>query len=96
MKLAALALSAIVLAFGLYRTNFQVTSTKGESISDSDFECAKIITFLSMDNPIEKLPLTRVHIDHGDSGTTISTAYSWFSPYSEFEISSDCTLARRI
>ena len=96
MKSIALALALFIFVFGLYRSIVGVTYTKGASVSASEFECSKTMAALSMDNPIERLPLTSIHIDKIDSGSTIATAYFLVLPYSRFEIAPDCHSSRRI
>ena len=96
MKWVALSLVAAILAFGLYRFNVGVTYTRDLSITASDFECYKMMVSVTMDNPIERLPLTSVHFYPTDSGSVIATAYFIVLPYSKFEISPGCTGARRL
>ena len=96
MRWAAICLAAFVILFGMYRTIAGVAYTKGSSVSASDFECSKIMTAIMMDNPIERLPLTHIHIDQVGSGAIIATAHFMFLPYSKFEIAPNCREVRRI
>jgi len=91
-----LAISAIVIGFCLYRAFIGVTYTKGTSISADKFECSKAMTSISMDNPIERLRLTRFHIEERNPAVIVSTAYFFVVPYLSFEITNGCSLTRRM
>ena len=85
---------AIVIALVALRGPLVYESQPG--ISPEEFQCAKGLAHVTLDNPIQRAPLKRVEIGHDATGTLIATAYFMGGiNYTTIAIEPDCRSARR-
>ncbi|WP_193164871.1 hypothetical protein [Microbulbifer hainanensis] len=65
-------------------------------ISGVEFECAKGLVHVTLDNPIERKILHKVKISKVDTGQLLAKAYFPIGiPYAEIWVSKNCDGARR-
>lgn len=95
MKYAAALLLVIFVSF-LYAFMQRVEYEVDSMLTQEQQKCSREMLHVSMDNPLERIPLTKVKISSAHNGGTTATAYFFVFPYAEFLISKGCNGARRI
>lgn len=86
-------LTVLVVA---YRSIAPIAYEKDSGIMPEEFECSKRMAHAMMDNPIERVPLTKIHIGRSENGGTTAVAYFFVFPYTGFSISEGCSSAFRL
>jgi hypothetical protein len=95
MKRFVVVASTLMVAFVTYKATVGVVWKIDPSISARQLVDCKTLTLVSMDNPIERLPLTSITLKTTETGTVFATAYFVFVPYARHELVQRCTESRR-
>jgi len=96
MRWAWFSLFGFALVLVLYRATVGLTWSVDPSISDSELDGCKALMFVSMDNPIERLPLTSIRLARSETGSILATLYFVIIPYARHELINQCSESRRI
>ena len=96
MKQISTLIMVLTVVFVAYRSIVPIAYGKDDGILPDEFECSKRIAHAMMDNPIERIPLTKIHIGRSENGGTTAAAYFFIFPYTEFTISKGCGSAFRL
>ena len=86
----------LIVVFVAYRSIAPITYKHDDGIMSEEFECSKRMAHAMMDNPIERIPLTKIHIGRSENGGTTAVAYFLVFPYTGFSISKGCSRAFRL
>ena len=96
MKQISTVIIILIVVFVAYRSIVPIAYEKDDEIMPEEFECSKRKAHVMMDNPIERIPLTKIHIGRSENGGTTAVAYFLVFPYTGFSISKGCSSAFRL
>jgi len=96
MRQTSILLIALAMVVTAYRLFVPIAYEKGHGISPVEFQCSKEMVHLTIDNLIQRIPLTKIHIGRSASGGTIATAYFLIFPYVKISINKGCDSAVRL